>query len=74
MIYTFSSNRSNQFSSIFSSRKLEDLTLGLTNKHHEVTKRVSISVMNTYFADYFYYLLLIYIIFLYTDIHSLMML
>ena len=51
-------------------RKLEDLIMGLTNKRHEVTKRVS----RTYFADYFYYLLLIYIIFLYTDIHSLMML
>ena len=46
--------------------------MGLTNKRHEVTKRVSMS--QTYFADYFYYLLLIYIIFLYTDIHSLMML
>ena len=32
--------------------------MGLTNKRHEVTKRVS----QTYFVDYFY-LLLIYIIF-----------
>ena len=46
--------------------------MGLTNKRHKVTKRVSISV--TYFADYFYYLLLIYIIFFYTDFHYLMML
>ena len=46
--------------------------MDLTNKRHEVTKRVSMT--QTYFADYFYYLLLIYIIFLYTDIHSLMML
>ena len=31
-------------------------------------------VSRTYFADYFHYWLLIYIYFLYTDIHSLMML
>ena len=47
--------------------------MGLTYKRHKVTKQVSIS-SRTYFADYFHCLLLIYIIFLYTDIHSLMML
>ena len=41
--------------------------MSLNKKCHEVTKRVTISVTNI-FADYFYYLLLIYIIFLYTDI------
>ena len=46
--------------------------MGLTNKRHEVTRNGCQSVSRTYFADYFYYLLLIYIIFLYTDIHSLM--
>ena len=47
--------------------------MGLTNKCHEVTKRVSISVTNI-FCWLFYYLLLIYIIFFYIDIYSLMML
>ena len=55
-------------------RKWADLIMGLTNKRHEVTRNECQWVSRTYFADYFYYLLLIYIIFLYTDIHYLTML
>ena len=47
--------------------------MGFTNKRHEVPRNECQEVSRTYFADYFYYLLLI-VIFLCTDIHSLMML
>ena len=73
-IYTSSRNFSDRFSSVFSSRKLVDMIMGLTNTRHEVTRHECQLVSRTYFADYSYYLLSIYIIFLYTDNHSLMML
>ena len=88
-IYTFSRNRSDQFSSFFFPEVVTGTwqnwlgrtwlyrfsqNLGPTIKRHEVTRKECQQVSRTYFADYFYHLLLIYIHFLCTDIHSLMML